>query len=168
MESFENKNKASGGENSGEETQESNFKPLALKSLKEIEGYTEGLKHGKKIFYPLLLVIAVASDFADSIPVAGSIVKLFALLIIWYNLGILGKAPNYLEEKHKIEVSWKIRMILRILGFVDILPLINLLPLTTVSILFVWMKQKKAIEKREAELSREEKKTQRLFAHSKE
>lgn len=150
------------------EEQESNFESLAKKSKKEINGYEEGLYHGKRIFFPLLLIIAVTSDATDSIPIAGSIIKIFTLLIIWYNFGILGKAPNYLEDRHKIEISWKIRIALRILGFVDIIPLINLLPLTTFSVLFVWVKQKKAIEKMESELYQEHRKKQRLFSQNTE
>lgn len=131
------------------EEQESNFESLAKKSKKEIQNYEEGIKHGKRIFFPLLLIIAVSSDAADPIPVAGFVIKIFALLIIWYNFGILGKAPNYLENKHKIEISWRTKTALRFIGFMDMIPLLNLLPLTTLSIAIVWFRQSKAIAKME-------------------
>lgn len=145
------------------EERESNFESLAKKSKKEINGYEEGLYHGKRIFFPLLLILAAISDLIDAIPIIGFLVKLIVLLVIWYNFDILGKAPSYLEQRHRVEINTKTRLILRALGFTDIIPLMNLLPLTTLSVLIVWFQTRKRMQAKEGEAS-EEKSALRLIS----
>lgn len=127
----------------------SQFRTSGLKALDKqdkIDNYEEGIQHGQKIFFPLLFACAIASDFADAFPVIGTIIKIIALSVIWYNILIKGSSPGYLDQKYQIQVSWKVRLFFRILGLVDLIPLINALPLTTLSVLIIWHKNRKQIE----------------------
>jgi len=134
--------------------EQSRFRTMGLKVLEkqgEVNNYEDGIQYAQKLFFPLLVTCALSSDFADFFPVIGTIVKIIALAIIWYNIYIKGTAPGYLDSKYKIEISWKVRLFLRILGLTDLIPLINALPLTTLSVLIVWYQTRKQIQQKKAE-----------------
>jgi hypothetical protein len=122
----------------------------AMEQHKEATSYEEGIEHTKKVFWPLLFACAIASDCADLFPIVGTLVKIIVLPIIWYHFYIVLRAPGYLDERHKIETSYKFRILIWALGFTDLLTYI--LPLTTVSVFIVWYRIKKQTKEKEKEL----------------
>lgn len=134
---------------------ENNKKQKIIKtpfSKDESSDYEEGISHAQKVFWPFLFACAIVSDFSDLIPVVGFVLKLIALSIIWYTLYIKLKTPGYLDNKYKIEVSWRVRLFFRALGIADIVPFVSALPLTTLSVFIVWYKVKKQIDNKKSEL----------------
>lgn len=122
----------------------------------EADNYAEGIEKSKKVFWPLLFACAIASDTADLFPVVGTLVKVIVLPIIWYYFYIVLRAPSYLDEKYKIEVSYKFRIVIWALGFTDLLTYV--LPLTTLSVFIVWYRIKKQTRDKEEELQEAESK----------
>lgn len=141
---------------------ESGLLNMFRKSKKEVEGYEEGLNAARRVYFPLILLIAISSDFSDPFPVYSKVIKLIALPIIWYNLYIVGSPPGYLDEKYKVEVSFKLKILIRILGLTDLIPFISVIPLTTLSVLIHWFKTQQLIEEKEKEKFEEEEKSKNL------
>ncbi|MFH1183092.1 MAG: hypothetical protein V1690_02415 [Candidatus Moraniibacteriota bacterium] len=116
----------------------------------EADNYEEGTGQSKKVFWPLLFACAIASDVADIFPIVGTLVKIIVLPIIWYYFYIVLRAPGYLDEKYKVEISYKFRIVIWALGFTDLLTYI--LPLTTFSVFIVWYRIRKLTREKEGSL----------------
>jgi hypothetical protein len=129
------------------------LKARAGLAKEEMEKFEEGIKHGEKIFFPLLFACALATDFADLLPVfIDKIIKIAALAVIWYNILVKGSSPGYLDPKYRVEISFRVRLIMRLLGLVDLLPFIDILPLTTFSVFIVWLRVRQQVRERKKAL----------------
>ena len=133
-----------------EENQKKRF--AGAYSQNEVNQYEEGIDAAKRMPFIILFPCAIISDFADLIPVVGTIGKFIALPIIWYSYYITGTTAFGQDEKYKIEVSWKIRLLFRALGIIDIIPFINALPLTTLSVFVIWNQTRKQMAERQKEM----------------
>lgn len=135
------------------------IKARAAMAKEEIEKFEEGIKYGGKIFFPLLFACALATDFADSLPVfIDKLIKIAALAVIWYNILVKGSAPGYLDPKYRVEISFRVRLIMRLLGLADLLPFIDVLPLTTLSVFIVWIRVRRQIRERKRGFEEQEQK----------
>ena len=142
------------------------FIQIANFKKKEVAGYEEGIMRAKKVFWPLLFSCALFTDFSDFFPVVGTIIKIITLPIIWYHVYIKLRAHKWMDDKFKVEVSWRVRFIFRLLGIIDIIPFLNALPLTTLSIFLIWWKSRSLVSTKEKEVVEAERQRKKWTAEA--
>ena len=111
-----------------------------VEALKLAHSFRQKVKDHDNSPYIVLILVAVAADFADFLWIAGVFGKLLLFYFLW------GKG------------TLKVKIILRALLFIDCIPFVGWLPLSTISVLYAWRNSHKEAEEAKEKLEKMNKK----------